>query len=181
MQCAEFLELPRGIAEQTVVEAMSTVNGTTFAKVVTVTNVKPAAANKDKNIQKVTVANVQLFSTAADKSPYVAAIERQTGIENFQVSESPFEHLTPYSLVRNKKSGKLYLYAIYNSAKSEMFIDGTQATKEQVAELLTPSEAKKLLEGSAVRNVKNDVEHDVVVRTISLDNIVGLQVAGKTY
>ena len=44
--------------------------------------------------------------------------------------------------------------------------------REQVALFLTASAAKKLLENNkVVHNVANDVTHDVVVRTIALDNL----------
>ena len=174
-----ILEKPKGLTEEQVQELLAPIKGTTFARMVTCTNVATAAAHRDKKIQKISVANVQVFSTSNDVSPYTNAVRKQSGNTEFQAQESHFEHMTPYSLVRNKKSGKPFLYVIYNGAKSQYVIDGEPATKEEVAQWLTPSGAKALLEpAEKVVNVSADVEHKVIVRTVGLDNIVELQVAG---
>lgn len=175
-----ILNNKKNVTADDVRRLMAPVKGTTFARLATVTKVKTAAAHREVNIQKVTQANVQMFATASEMSPYVAAVQRQSGAEEFQVSESPFEHSDVYSLVTNKKSGREYLYVIYNSAKSVFLINGQEATREQVAEYLTPSEAKKLLEPPAtVMNVTNGVEHNVIIRTIGLESVADLQVAGQ--
>lgn len=174
-----ILSKPKGLTEEQIQELFEPVKGTTFARMVTCTNVATAAAHRDKKIQKISVANVQVFSTSNDVSPYTNAVRKQSGNTDFQAQESHFEHMTPYSLVRNKKSGKPFLYVIYNGAKSQYVIDGEPATKEDVAQWLTPSGAKALLEpAEKVVNVAAEVEHKVIVRTIGLENIVELQVAG---
>jgi hypothetical protein len=64
------------------------------------------------------------------------------------------------------------LYAIFNCAYSEYTIDGIPATKYDVASLLTPSAAEKLLNPpKTVHNKTYDVHHTVKVRTIALKNI----------
>ena len=59
-------------------------------------------------------------------------------------------------------------------------LNGIEATKEQVAQYQTPSEAKKTLDNSGiVVNVKNDIEHAAIFRVVKLDNIKRLAVAGQ--
>jgi hypothetical protein len=169
-----------GISEHDARNILSLFKGTAFAKLQHVSEVKPAAANKHRAIRKVTQANVQLFSGIKDfNNVYLAAVKRDTGKEDFVVSENYFEHTDVFSLVRHKSNGKLYLYAIYNKAESAYFIDGVAASKQEVAALLTPSAAAQLLNPPAgTHNKTNDVEHDVVVRTIALGSIVKIATHG---
>lgn len=155
---------------------------TTFAQIGYTTQVKTAAAHKAVNITKVTNANVQLFSNIkAATSVFANAVKRSAAklgdaVEAFQVSDTYFEHTDCYSIVQHKTKGTMYLYCIYNKAKSEYYINGTLSTKAEVAAYLTPAEAKKLMEPSkVVHNKTNDVTHDVVVRTIGLDNITSIK------
>jgi len=154
---------------------------TTFAQVGYTTAVKTAAAHKGVDIVKVTTANVQLFSNIkAATSVFANAVKRSAAklgeeVETFQVSDTYYEHTDCYSIVQHKTKGSLYLYCIYNKAKSAYYIDGVESTKEEVAVYLTPGEAKKLLEPTkVVHNKTNDVTHDVVVRTIGLENITSI-------
>ena len=65
-----------------VMQQLQTVRGVTFANVTQVTKVATAAAHKAVNIQKVSVANVQLFNTVNDYSAvYAAAVKRSTAGE----------------------------------------------------------------------------------------------------
>ena len=180
------------INQTQITELLAPVKGVTFAAISYKTDVAPAAANKHIKIEKRTSANVQLFNHVLDyKNVYLKAVKRtadkiesndKTDIDNFQLSESYFTHSDDcFSIVEHKKTGKPYLFAIFNSVQSsEYTIDGKEATKEEVAELLTPSAKKSLLEPEkTVYNAKNDIEHKVIVRTISLENLESLKAVGK--
>lgn len=158
--------------------------GCNFASVTYVTEVKTAAKYKTLSVTKMTKANVQLFSDVK-ANPYVRAVERSVKnlsgeAVDFTVSENWFEH-TPecYSIVKHSTKGDAYLYALFNNAKSVYFIDGVEATKDAVLELLTPS-ARKAATETVTYNVTNDVEHTVIVRTIKLENIKSIKVGGQT-
>lgn len=167
-------------------QLLQNVRGTTLASIVQVTKVATAAANKARNVQKVTEASIQLFNNIADfKNVYTAAVKRSANaiadnsaanVANFEQQDNYFQHTATFSLVQHKKdASKYYLFAIYNRADSLLFIDGQPATKQAVAALLTPSAAKELLAGTnIVHNKANDVLHTVQVRTIALDSIVEL-------
>lgn len=152
------------------------------------TRVKTAAAHKNVMIRKSTSANVQLFSNIKDASVYMNAVKRSaskisendaSNVAGFEQSGTYYEHDDCYSIVTHRKTGKQYLYCIYNSANSEYTINGVPATKEDVVRYLTPSEAKKIMDDdSLVYNKKNDVIHDTVVRTIGLENIRKISACG---
>jgi hypothetical protein len=175
-----------------VVQLLANVKGTTLASIVQVTQVKTAAAHKAENVQKVTAASVQLFNNVKDfANVYAAAVKRSAGniadndatkVNNFEQQDSYFAHTSTFSLVQHKTdASKFYLYAIYNNADSLYFINNTLATKQEVAQLLTPAAARDLLNPTnVVHNVTNDVMHTVQVRTISLDSIVQLKAQRQT-
>ncbi len=161
---------------------LSTVKGTTIANLVTLTKVNTAAAHKSTYIEKHTTAQVMLFNGIKDYNIYAKAVTRSaeqiTGeVSTFESSDTWFEHdQTCYSLVAHKSTSKVYLYAVFNNSKSSYTINGMPATKAQVATYLTPSAAKALLTPAAlVYNAKNDVHHNVIVRTIMLDSIVSIK------
>lgn len=165
------------ITEQQI-EQLLAHKASTFASIVYVTKVATSATFKHVNIQKVTQANVQLFNSPFD---YTAAVERSAGriAENtttqFTQQSNYYEHTACYSVVKHKQSNALYLFASYNNASSMYFIDGQQATKQQVSAYLTPSAASKLLQdNSIVHNVSNNILHTVHIRTIALANIVSI-------
>lgn len=160
----------------------------TFAQVQYVTDVKTAAKHKDVTIKKQTSANVQLFANV-QADVYANAVKRSaakdatndaTNIAEFASSANYYEHTDCYSIVQHRQNAKLYLYCIYNNAKSVYTINGQVASKAEVAEYLTPSAAKALLEGNkSVHNVTNNITHNVIVRTIALDNIVSINAVGQ--
>jgi len=174
------------ITPQQVEQLLQNVHGVTLASILQVTKVATAAAHKATNVQKVTKASIQLFNNVQDfKNVYAAAVKRTAGsiadnnaanVNAFVQQDNYFQHTATFSLVQHKTdASKYYLYAIYNTADSLYFIDGVNATKQQVAALLTPSAARDLLAGSnVVHNKTNDVLHTVQVRTIALDSIVEL-------
>lgn len=168
------------ITRNDIVQLLSTVKGTTFASIDTDTEVKPSAANKHVSIRKLTTANVQLFNSIRDYEIFAKAVRRSAGVEEFEQSDNWFEHTDCWSVVRHPSKGTEYLYAVYNGARSTFTIDGMPATRAEVAALLTPSAAAKLMDDSGVvYNKKNDVEHTVIPRVIALENVRAIRAAGS--
>lgn len=163
---------------------------TTFASIDYSTRVATAAKHKDVNVQKLVHANVQLFSNInAATSVFKNAVKRSAdkldndkdSVENFVVQENYFVHTDCYSIVEHRTNGKKYLYAIFNNAQSSYMIDNKPATSEEVIALLTPSAAKKMQDTSGiVYNQANNIQHDVQVRTISLENIISITASKQT-
>ena len=144
----------------------------TFAGIKFNTQVKTAAAHKALNIVKHTSANVQMFSNINEfTSVYANAVKKSADVVDFKAQENYFEHTDCYSVVKHKTAENLYLYAIFNNARSTYSINGAPATKDEVAEYLTPSERAKLYDKGPVRNVTYNIEHDVHVRTVALHNV----------
>jgi hypothetical protein len=158
-------------------------NGSTFARLESLTQVKTAAKHKAIKIEKRTIANVTLFGTLNDLQVYRRMVIKSANkidnqqIESFEVSDNYFYHdENCFSIVYNKNNDMPYLYAVYNNAKSSYTIDGIQADKLQVAEYLTPSEKEKMLgDNSIVYNKTNDVLHTTIVRTIKLENVISIK------
>ena len=157
----------------------------TFAQIAYVTQVATSAANKQHNVQKVTVANVQLFANInAATSVFANAVKRsaaqhssndESAVAAFAAQSNYFTHTQCYSIVQHKQTQAQYLYAIYNNAQSVYFINNAVANKQQVAALLTASAAAKLLQNSnTVYNATHNITHNVNVRTIALQNIVSI-------
>jgi len=164
---------------------LADVRGTTFASIVQVTDVKLAAAHKAVSIKKVTEASVQLFNNLSEfTSVYTNAVKRSASkiadndaqlVSQFAAQENWFAHTDCYSLVKHKTKDAHYLYAIYNKAASVYVKDGAELTKHEVAEYMTPSAARDLLEPYDHNlNVGHDVLHDVQVRVVALQNIVSI-------
>ena len=166
------------ISEDDVVSLLR--NGCNFASLFMVTPVAIAAKFKGMDVRKTTTANVQLFGTLKDLQVYKRAVEKSAGVENFEVSDTWFSHNPEcFSIVHHKTTGAAYLYAVFNNASSLYFIDGVESSKEQVANFMTPSNAKVLLsDDSSVHNVKNDVTHHVIVRTVKLENVFSIKSGG---
>ena len=153
----------------------------TFATIAYTTQVKTAAAHKHLNVQKHTVANVQLFANV-NAAVYANAVKRSAAthttnnaqaVAQFAAQSNYFTHTNCYSIVQHKQTNALYLYCIYNKARSTYTINNVNATKQQVAALLTASAAATLLQASNTvqLNATHNITHNVVVRTIALQNI----------
>ena len=167
---------------------------TTFASIMYVTKVATAAKHKNVKIVKVTKANVQLFSNInAATSVYANAVKRSASnatnmqqndansVANFTAQSNYFTHTACYSVVQHKTNNAQYLYAIYNNASSVYFINNVVATKQQVAQYLTASASAQLLQkDNTVTNVTHNVQHNVIVRTIALSNIVSITANKQT-
>lgn len=168
------------ITEQQVAQLLAN-NTATFASITHVTKVATAAKHNATNIQKVTKANVTLFNTHYD---YTQAVQRSANkiadnnaedVQQFTAQSNYYEHTNCYSIVKHKLNNNLYLYSAYNKASSLYFIDGQVASKQQVAQYLTASNAQKLLQdNSVVHNATHNVLHAVHIRTVALANIVSI-------
>lgn len=168
-------------------------NSTTFAQVVYATQVKTAAAFKHLNITKTVSANVQLFSNIkAFTSVYANAVKRSAAnvasnnaanVQAFTAQQNYYTHnANCYSLVQHNTNSNMYLYCIYNNVQSSAYaIDGVAATKQQVAQYLTKSAAKQLLNNDGTtRNATHNVTHSVTVRTIALSNLISITANKQT-
>lgn len=179
MQHAQALALNAQNAHVTQAQIVNALNSSsvTFAQITYVSNVKTAAAHKNVQLRKVVTANVQLFANInAATSVYKNAVQRNANVQNFNVQSNYFAHTQCYSIVQHKQNNKLYLYCIYNNvAQTTYYVNAQQVSKATFASYCTNSIAQKLLSNStSTHNVHNNVTHDIVVRTIALQNIVAL-------
>jgi hypothetical protein len=181
------------ITAQQVTALLQNVHGVTFATVTQVTPVATAAKYKNVNIVKVTVANVQLFNNVKQfNNVYAAAVKRSAAqivtndtqnVQQFVTKETYYMHTACFSVVQHKTNGTQYLYCLLNNnnAKSAYYIDGQCVTKEQVAQYLSASAAKNLLNATnTIHNVTNNIEHTVKVFTPKLQNIVSIVAQKQT-
>lgn len=161
-----------------------------FAGISYSTIVATAAKHRDRRVEKLVTANVQLFSNikaatrvfqnAVRKSASNIAGNDLQNVAEYKPQDTYYSHTDCYSIVEHKTNGKQYLYCIFNSSTSEYLIDHKPATKEEVAELLTPSAAKALLNPKPIKNKTYNIEHNVQVRTIALDNIISITANKQT-
>lgn len=159
----------------------------TFATIEYVTAVQVAAKHRDQNIKKVTKANVILCSNlAAHTSVYANMVRKtaatiesndQAAVAAFTPQANYFEHTACHSIVQHREHAeKCYLYVIYNAASSIYLRNGTEVSKHDVAQYLTPSAARTLLDvDEIVYNATHGIRHKVAVRTIALSNIVSIR------
>lgn len=168
----------------TIQEVSGIMNNTdTPVIITTATRVKTAAAHKDVELYKVAKARVLL---PANGDTYIRMVKEsatalgsdELNVQNYTVGESPYQHTAVYPICELKSNPeKKYLYAIYEETSAPVYLlDGSEVTKEDVANYLTASEAKKLLEENVVtENKTHDIKHSVNVRTISLGNVVDIE------
>lgn len=174
------------ITPQEVASLLDNTRGVTFAAITTVSKVALAAAHKHVEIYKVVTANVQLFNNVT-ADVYAQAVKRSAeklggDASGFVTSAAHFIH-TPecYSVVHNPDLDTYYLYAIYNSSKSVYVMNGELVSKTTVALHCTPSAARAMLsDNKVITNIKNDVKHDVIVRTPKLSSIVSITAMKQT-
>lgn len=164
--------------KQSIINLLANVRGVTFANIEYETVVATAAAFNSVRVTKQVTANVQLFNNLKSfTSVYRNAVERDTGTK-FELSESFFEHTDCFSVVKHKVKNAYYLYCIYNSVQStEYFINGAPATKGEVVAMMTPS-AAAAANSEKTHNVRNNVDHNVVVRTIGMDSLTKITACG---
>lgn len=166
--------------QQAITLLNSATTSNAFANISYTTTVKTAAAHKALNIQKHVTATVQIFNTA---SAYTTAVKNSaakiasnnsTNVQNFKKQQASFTHLSNcYAIVHNANTNNYMLYARFINVQSTSYtINNKAATKQQVAQYLTASAQKQLLNNSSTtHNKANNIQHNVVMRTISLSNI----------
>ena len=180
--------------QKQIIEILESARGSTIARLSTTTAIKPAAKYKETVIEKTTVSSVILFGTvSAYKNAYLRRVKKtallidgnnQQAVDNFELSEPwHVQADTAYSIRKHgsKDDGKRYLFPMFcHSVESVFSINGSKATREEVAVFLTPSESKKLLDNSGiVENKKNGVKHSAIVRTIALENINWIKIKSQ--
>ena len=161
-------------------------NGSNIATIKYETDVKTSAKFKDVTIKKTTRASVMLFKTlneytdvysnAVKKTASKIAENDSSKIETFEKSDNYFSHDRDcHSIVYHKQTDKPYLFAIFNRTFGTIYtIDSVEVDKSVVIQYLTPSEQKKMLNTGITYNATNDILHGVIVRTISLENILAI-------
>jgi hypothetical protein len=140
------------------------------------TAVATAAAHKDVKIYKHSKVLAQLSN---NPSAYTAAVRSETGNEEFTARAATFTRDAECAALVTSAKGNMQLcYIAQGTLGSPVYtIDGEPASKEDVAEFLTPSARKALLDPpTAVYNATQDVWHTVQVRTVNLSNIVAIEV-----
>lgn len=169
-------------------DVFKNLKGVQFATLDTVTPVNTSAKSPLKGkIVKVGAMRVQLAGSLKEHtSVYKNAVEKETGLRNFKVSESNYKHMKDTFCVQALKSNpsKLYMYAICGKGSKAIYINtvtNTEMTREEVAAEMTPSSAKRLLNPQPTWNDINEVEHNVTVRSIKLENVASIHFGGNVY
>lgn len=175
---AQAIELiaQESLTDTNVIEAVHHENDEQLYEVVSVTPVKLAAKHKEVKVNKVSksTANLPLSSDFYRKQVIESAKALGNDIEDFVVSDTFYEHTDCYPVCKAKRNDTLYLYGLYaESSKPVYIMEGAELTKEEVAEYMTPAEAKKLLGSTSTvtENKTNNITHDVKPRTTKLENI----------
>jgi hypothetical protein len=170
--------------ENQLVSILNAVSGSTIARIDYTTLVATAAKFKGVEIKKNTVASVILFGS---QKSAINAYERRVkktaseitendsqSVDNFELSDNWHIADGAYSVRKHReKADKQYLFPMFCRPSIVSFtIDGKPATRLEVAEYLTPSARKTLLDTSGiVENKKNGIKHKAIVRTIDMQNI----------
>ncbi len=155
--------------------------GVTFANLGWVTPVAVAAAHRDHLVQKVTACRAMLFGDAlASREVYRRRVLRTAQalgqeVTEFEPESAFYQHDdTCYSLVSRGEQQYVYLHP--QGARSQYVIDGAVATRQAVADLLTPSARKLLLEPqSVITNQRTGIQHSAHVRVVKLQNVVAVR------
>jgi hypothetical protein len=173
------------ITEAFVKQLLSTTNGATLASVILCTDVATAAAHKSVTIKKVSKTNVMLYGNVTNTNVYADAVKRSankittndsTNVDAFVAQTTYYEHDDVcYSIAKHKTNGTVYLYSVVNNnadADAYYFINNVLASKQEVAQYLTASNAKVLLEGRSNVNVTFNIEHNVKPFVVKLANVM---------
>lgn len=171
------------------VAAITAIAGTMspLVKLTQVTDVKLAAAHKKRNIVKMahTVCiipeNAEVYTSSITHTASQNADNNADDIAAYKPRESKYDHNPAAFAACTLKSNSEnhYLYTIQDKCSKSILIDADTKqiiSKEEVAELMTPSEAKKLLGKSEEKvNKAFNIEHDVVVRIIKQENVISME------
>lgn len=175
------------------VQAMLANTKTTFAHVVQVTQVKTAAAHKQQTILKVSSVNVMLstcantYTNAVKNSAAKQATNSTNNVNNFKASKASFTRTSCAAIAHSNKTQALQLvYLAFNNVKSAnktyyICANTMQVlSKEQVAQYLTASAAKQLLnKQTTVTNKTHNIVHTVHTRSVNMHNVISVT-ANKT-
>lgn len=176
-----------------IANALANTSAATFASVNYNTQIATAAAHKHNAVHKNVTANVTLFSNIKHANVYANALAKNANktsaaqnASNTAIAQNMcsthYEHTNCYSIVYNAQRNTYYLYCIVNNAQSVYYINNAQATKHQVAQLLTASAANKLLNSSAAQyNATHNVAHTLHLRTVKCSNINTITINKQTY
>jgi len=158
---------------------------TTFAHVVQATPVLLKAANKARNIMKLSTVNVMLSSSHATYENAVknSATKQDSDADKVAAFKPQAANFTRDAdcaalATSNKTELPMLVYLTYpnpRNAGKRYFIDADSnelMSTQDVAELMTPSGAKQLLDPPAVtHNKTHDIEHTVSTRSVNMHNI----------
>jgi len=158
---------------------------TTFANIVQATPVVLAAKNKERNIMKLSMLNAMLSSSLATYTNAVKNSARKQGsdaekVDNFVPRKAAYTRSESCAaLATSDATGKgMIVYLTYPNPRAgtkSYFIDADTnqvMSREDVAELMRPADAKRLMDPPTVtHNKTHDIEHTVSVRSVYLHNI----------
>lgn len=178
--------------ENIIADLLASHKGSTIARIEFTTDVKTSAKFKAVDIKKTTTASVLLFgSVKAYTNAYKRRVQATAriidgndmqAVDNFEVSDNwHVASESAYSIRLHRDKGTKYLFPMFcKPSKSFFTIDGKPSTRLEVAEYLTPSEQKKLLDDSGiVENKRNGIKHRAIVRTILFANVNWLKIKGQ--
>lgn len=181
-------EMPEALGVQMSAEVLNVLRNTvtTFAHVVQATPVTLAAKNKARNICKLSSVNVMISTSHATyenavKRSAIKAGSDENKVAEFKPQAAKFtrDEKCAALAVSNNKGLPMLVYLTFpnpRGAGKRYFIDADTnelMSTEAVAELMTPSGAKTLLEPNAVHhNKKYDIEHTVSTRSVYLHNVI---------
>lgn len=140
------------------------------------TPVATAAAHKHVCIEKHSFVKATLSN---NPSAYTVAVRNDSGNEQFVARAATFTRDAECPALVTSAKGNVQLCYIAQGSLGPSYytIDGRVASKQEVAELLTPSAAKALLNPlAAVHNKEQDTTHNVHIRTVNIANIVSIEV-----
>lgn len=172
-------------------ELLASTKGVTFANVHQFTQVATAAKFKAENIFKFTIANITLANNLKDfTNVYENKVKRtaaqiegndEQAVAQFESAGNYFHHTPCYSIVKHNNKEEFYLFALYNKSTSVYLHNGQVVSKEYVADYLTASAAKTLLEDKdTVTNKTHGIEHKAIVRTVKMSSIIKLTANKET-
>lgn len=173
--------------------------GTTFANMVSVTDVALASAHKKAGIvvKKVVQSTIIVANNLKEGTNlYKNKVLKTMDSDQYTFSGSNYEHaidsngimIDAFSVISLRRdNSKKYLEAMPQSTQGVHYVkiqNGNVSLiyKDALKELLTPANAKKLDEDkSKVESVKNKTTHEAIYRAYKVESIHSLTVNKETY
>ena len=161
-------------------------NNSSIDILLTSNTVVPVAAKHKStvSITKISTVNATLHASSNAYTLHVQAsaaniatnASNADNVVNFKAQQSKYTHdndVHCLAMLNNKP----YLQCFCNSASSAYYINGKEATKQEVAQYLTPAAADKLLsKDNVTHNQTHNIKHDVIIRTYKMSSIQSIQV-----